>query len=200
VLWFVAALGVWMLAHTVYPSIWSYFAIAAYGFDARQIGLALAVVGISSALVQGLGLRWVSPHLGDRGAVVLGVIAFAVSAALYAVASTTPMIYAAILVGSLQGFIQPSISALNSRAIDARSQGELQGATQAIGSIAMIIGPPLYAGVFAKFSGPRAIAQIPAMPLLVAAAIGAVTLALFLVGAAKLPAVRRPEPAASPVP
>ena len=200
VLWFVAALGVWMLAHTVYPSIWSYFAIAAYGFDARQIGMALAVVGISSALVQGLGLRWVAPHLGERNAVLLGVVAFAVSAALYAIATTTPMIYTAILVGSLQGFIQPSISALNSRAIDARSQGELQGATQAIGSIAMIVGPPLYAGVFAKFSGPHALAQIPAMPLIVAAAIAVVTLALFLVGAAKLPAVRRPEPAVSPAP
>jgi DHA1 family tetracycline resistance protein-like MFS transporter len=61
ILWFVAALGVWMLAHTVYPAIWSFFAIAAYGFDVKQIGLALAVVGLSSALVQGLGLRWVAP-------------------------------------------------------------------------------------------------------------------------------------------
>lgn len=188
VLWFVAALGVWMLAHTVYPSIWAYFAIAAYGFDAKDIGLALAVVGVSSALVQGLGLRWVAPRLGERGAVLLGIAGFLASVALYAVATTIPMIYTAILVGGLQGFIGPSISALNSRAIDAKSQGELQGASQAIGSIASIVGPPLYAGVFAQFSGPRAIAQFPAAPLIVAAAFSLVTLALFLGGERRLPA------------
>jgi DHA1 family tetracycline resistance protein-like MFS transporter len=195
VLWFVAALGVWMLAHTVYPSIWAYFAIAAYGFGAKQIGLALAVVGISSALVQGLGLRWIVPRLGERNAVIVGVAAFVASAVIYAAARDKAMIYLAIIVGGLQGFIQPSISALNSRAVDARSQGELQGATQSIGSIAMIIGPLLYAAVFAKFSGPHAIAQLPVMPILVAAGISLVALILFLGGVRRLPAeAAAPDP------
>lgn len=188
VLWFVAALGVWMLAHTVYPSIWAYFAIEAYGFDAKQIGLALAVVGVSSALVQGLGLRWLAPWLGERNAVALGVAAFAAAVVIYALATTTAMIYLAILVGSLQGFISPSIQAVSSRAIDAQSQGELQGAIQSIGSIAQIVGPPLYAGVFAAFSGPRALAYFPAMPLVVAAGFGLVTLWLFLAGARRVKA------------
>ncbi len=186
VLWFVAALGVWQLAHTVYPSIWAYVAIAAWQFDAKQIGLALALVGITSALVQGLGTRFVVPRLGERLAVMLGVGSFAAAAVLYALAASTPMVYLAIVIGGLQGFIQPSISALNSRAVDARSQGELQGATQSIGSIAAIIGPPLYAAVFARFSGPSAIAQLPAMPLLIAAGFALVTLALFLGGARRL--------------
>lgn len=191
VLWFVAALGVWQLAHIVYPAIWAYFAIAAYGFGEREVGLALAMVGLSSALVQGLGLRLVTPRLGDRLAVAVGVCATCLSAALYALARTTPMVYLAICVGALQGFIQPSISALNSRAVDARSQGELQGATQSIGSIAAIVGPPLYSGIFAKFSGPHAITQMPAMPLLVAAGFALITLALFLAGARKLEGARR---------
>jgi len=190
VLWFVAALGAWMLAHTVYPAIWTYFAIAAYGFDEKAVGLALAVVGLTSALVQGVGMRWVAPHLGERGAVLLGVAGFAASAVLYLVATSTAMVYLAIVVGSLQGFIMPSIQALNSKAIDAKSQGELQGATQAVGSLALILAPPLYAGVFAQFSGPGAIAQIPAMPLLLAAALGLIALALFLAGARRLPARR----------
>ena len=182
VLWFVSALGVWQLAHTVYPAIWTYFAMAAYGFGVKQVGLALAVVGLTSALVQGLGLRWIAPRLGERVAVMLGVAGFAVSAVLYLLATSTAMVYLAIVIGSLQGLIAPSIQAINSRAVDARSQGELQGATQSIGSIAQIVAPPLYAGVFAKFSGPGALAQIPAMPLLVAAGFSLVGLALFLAG------------------
>lgn len=187
VLWFVAASGVWILAHLVYPAIWTYFAIAAYGFDQKQVGLALAMVGLTSALVQGLGVRYVAPRLGERGAVILGLAGFAAAAVLYLFATTTLAVYVAIAVGSLQGLIGPSIQALNSRAVDARSQGELQGATQAVGSIAQIVGPPLYAGIFARFSGPAAIAQIPAMPLLVAAGIGGLVLLLFLGGARRLP-------------
>ncbi|MCB2058108.1 MAG: hypothetical protein KDE30_09375, partial [Novosphingobium sp.] len=144
----------------------------------------LGVVGISSALVQGLGLRYVAPRLGERMAVTIGVLSFLASAVLYTLAGSTAGVYFAIVVGGLQGFISPSISALASRAIEASSQGELQGATQAVGSIAAIIGPPLYALVFERFHGPGAIAQLPTMPFLLAAAFSAVTLALFLRGLA----------------
>lgn len=188
VLWFIAALSIWQLSHIVYPAIWSYFAIAAYGFSQREVGLALGMVGLTSALVQGFGLRYIAPHMGEKWAVATGVIGVCISSVIYAVATSTAMVYLAITVGALQGLIQPSISALNSRAVDARSQGELQGAVQSIGSIASIVGPPLYAGIFAKFSGAQAIAPFPSMPLFVAAFFALIALGLFLAGARRLPA------------
>lgn len=186
VLWFVAALGMWQLAHIVYPAAWAYIAIAAYGFTTSQVGLALAAVGFSSAMVQGLGLRKVLPRIGERRAVMLGIAGLIGAAMLYTIARHTWEVYLAVAVGSLQGFVQPSISGLNSRAIDARSQGELQGAVQSIGSIAAIIGPPLYTQTLARFSGPGAIIDLPTMPMLVSAVISLVVLALFLRGARKL--------------
>lgn len=179
VAWFISANGMWQLAHIVYPAIWAYVAIAAWGFGNKEIGLALAVVGLTSALVQGVGLRFVAPRLGERRAVTLGIAGFAVSAVLYSLAGSVPMIYLAIVVGSLQGFIGASIQALASKTIEASSQGELQGATQSVGSVAAIIGPPLYSIVFARFHGPAAIAQVPTMPLLVAAVFALLTLVLF---------------------
>ena len=186
VLWFVAALGAWQLAHIVYPAVWSFMAIAAYGYTARQVGLALAVVGLTSALVQGFLLGRVLPRIGERGAVMLGVAGLCVAAVMYCIATTTGMIYSAIVVGSLQGFVQPSISGLNSQAVDARSQGELQGAVQSIGSIAQIIGPPLYAQTLAHCSGADAWIYLPTMPMLLSAAIAVAALGLFLKGASKL--------------
>ncbi len=186
VLWFVAALGMWQLAHIVYPSVWSFFAIAAYGFSVRDVGLALAMVGLTSALVQGLGLRLVLPKLGERRAVVLGVAGLCASAVLYNIAQTHWQVYLAIAVGSLQGFVQPPISAFNSRAVDARSQGELQGAVTSIGSIAAIIGPPLYTQALARFSGPDAIIDLPGMPMLLSAGFSLITLGLFWKGASLL--------------
>ncbi|MFM5916065.1 MAG: MFS transporter [Novosphingobium sp.] len=194
VAWFIAATGFWMMAHVVYPAMWSYVAIAAWHYDSKAIGLALAVVGISSALVQGLGLRFVAPKLGERVAVTIGVLSFVASAVLYTLAHSTLAIYVAILVGGLQGFISPSIQALASRAIDAKSQGELQGATQSVGSIASIVGPPLYALVFESFHGPAAVTELPTMPFLVAAGFALVALLLFLRGTAGVSAVS-PEPA-----
>ena len=185
VLWFVAALGAWQLANVVYPAIWTYMAIAAYGFSTKAVGLALAVVGLSSALFQGLGMRTLLPRLGETRAVVMGVVSLCVSAVLYCLARNVWEVYFAIVVGAFQGAVQPSISAMNSRAVDARSQGELQGAVQSIGSIAQIIGPPLYAQTLARFSGPGAVINLPTMPMLVASAIAGVALVLFLKGAAK---------------
>lgn len=190
VLWFVAALGMWQLAHIVYPAAWSYFAIAAYGFSVRQVGLALAMVGVSSALVQGFGLRMVLPRIGEQRAVMIGVGGLIGAAVIYSVATTTWQVYLAIVIGALQGFVQPSISGLNSRAVDARSQGELQGATQSIGSIAAIIGPPLYTQTLARFSGDHAIINLPGMPMLVSAFISVLALALFLKGASGLQKTR----------
>ncbi|MEQ1498553.1 MAG: TCR/Tet family MFS transporter [Novosphingobium sp.] len=181
-LWYIAATGFWMLAHVVYPAMWSYIAIAAWHFDSKAIGLSLAVVGLTSALVQGLGLRFVAPRLGERLAVTIGVGSFVTASVLYVLAGSTAAIYVAILIGGMQGFITPSISALASRAIDASSQGELQGATQAVGSVAAIIGPPLYSLVLARFSGPGALAQLPTMPFLVAGGFSLVALVLFLRG------------------
>lgn len=187
VLWFVAALGTWQLAHVVYPAAWSYFAIAAYGFSVTQVGIALALVGLSSALVQGVGLRIMLPLIGERRAVLLGVAGFVAAALLYAVIGSVWQVYLAVVISSVQGFVHPSISGLNSQAIDARSQGELQGATQSIGSIAQIIGPPLYTQALARFSGPGALIQFPAMPMVLAAVIALVALALFLKGLSRLP-------------
>lgn len=188
VLWFAAALGFWQLAHTVYPSTWAYFAIDAYGFGPKQVGLALASVGVASALVQGLGLRLLLPRVGYRAAVTIGIAGFCIAALLYAVPNSAWLVWPAIAVGALQGLIQPSIQGLNSRAVDAASQGELQGAVQSVGSIAQIAGPPLYTESLARFSGPGAWANLPAMPLLVAAGFALIAFALFLIGARKLSA------------
>lgn len=187
VLWFVAAIGVWMLAHIVYPSIWSYFAIEAYGWSPGQIGLSLAAVGVGSALVQGVLLGKLVPRIGEVGAVLLGLAGVLVATAMFAFARSEPLIYAAILVNALQGLIYPSLNALNSKAVDASSQGELQGATQAVGSIAQIVGPPMYAAIFAQFAGPSAIARFPAMPLVFSATIATLAVALFLNGSKRLP-------------
>jgi DHA1 family tetracycline resistance protein-like MFS transporter len=185
VLWFVAALGMWSLAHTVYPSIWAFFATEAFGWGPGRIGLSLAMVGIGSALVQGLLIRWLVPRIGELRAVAIGIASIVAVTAVFAFVRSDPIIYAALVFNGLQGLVQPSIAALNSRTVDEKSQGELQGATQAVGSIAMIAGPILYSKIFGIFAGPDAVFYFPAMPLVVSAGIAVLTLAIVIAGARK---------------
>jgi DHA1 family tetracycline resistance protein-like MFS transporter len=186
VLWLVAALGTWQLSRIVYPAAWAYFAIAAYGFSVTQVGLTLAAVGIGSTVVQGGLLRVALPRFGETKLVIVGIAALVVAAVIYTYAVTVWEVYLGIAIGSLQGFVQPAMAGLNSRAVDARSQGELQGAVQSIGSIAAIAGPPLYTQALNHFSGPGAIYNLPGMPMLISAAVSLVALALFLRGAARV--------------
>jgi DHA1 family tetracycline resistance protein-like MFS transporter len=186
VLWLVAALGTWQLARIVYPAAWAYFAIAAYGFSVTQVGLTLAAVGVGSTLVQGGLLRVALPRFGERKLVIIGIAALVVAALIYTFAVTVWEVYLGIAIGSLQGFVQPAMAGLNSRAVDSRSQGELQGAVQSIGSIAAIFGPPLYTQSLTHFSGPGAIYNLPGMPMLISAAVSLVALGLFLRGAARV--------------
>jgi MFS transporter, DHA1 family, tetracycline resistance protein len=180
VVWFVAALGIWQLAHVVYPSIWAYFATEAYGWSAWEIGLSLTAVGLGSALVQGLLVGRLVPRIGEVRSALVGLAALVGVTTVFAFVRADPIIYAALIFNGLQGLIQPAMASLNSKAIDARSQGELQGATQAVGSLAMIAGPPLYALIFARFTGREAIVQMPGMPLLVAAAIALLAVLVFM--------------------
>jgi MFS transporter, DHA1 family, tetracycline resistance protein len=186
VLWLVGALGTWQLARIVYPAAWAYFAIAAYGFSVTQVGLTLAAVGVGSTVVQGGLLRVALPRFGERRLVIIGVVSMIAAALIYTFAVTVWQVYLGIAIGSLQGFVQPAMAGLNSRAVDARSQGELQGAVQSIGSIAAIFGPPLYTQSLTYFSGPSAIYNLPGMPMLISAAISVVALMLFLKGAARV--------------
>jgi len=121
----------------------------------------------------------------------------AASAVIYTLATRTWQVYLGITIGAAQGLVQPSIAALNSRAVDARSQGELQGATQAIGSIAAIIGPPLYTQTLARFSGPNAVVNLPGMPMLLAASIGGLAMLLFMKGASLLAKAAQPSSSTS---
>ncbi|NQV95101.1 MAG: MFS transporter, partial [Sphingomonadales bacterium] len=138
VIWYAAALTVWMTAHVVYPIIFAFYAMEAFGWSGLTVGLALACVGIGAAIVQGLLIRVLIPRIGERNAVIIGAISMAASTIVYVVAGPDQgwLIFIAIPMGALQGLFQPSINGLMSQAVSDETQGELQGAVASLQSIA----------------------------------------------------------------
>lgn len=182
VLWYAAALFLWQTAHFVYPIIWAFFAIEAFGWSERMVGLSLAYVGLSSAVVQGGLIRIIVPRIGERRAVQLGVLSMVAGALIYVFAREGWLVFVAITIGSLQGLVIPSINGLMSRAVSESSQGELQGAVASLSSLASIVGPPIFTAVFAYGAAGALGWKLPGAPFAVAALIALTSLALFLRG------------------
>ena len=184
VFWYAASLTVWMTAHVVYPIIFAFYAIEAFGWSEWTVGMALACVGIGAAIVQGLLIRVLIPRIGERNAVIIAALSMATSSVFYVIAGPDQgwLIFLAIPIGALQGLFQPSINGLMSNAVSDDTQGELQGAVASLQSLASIIGPPMFAAVFAAFTVAGSIYYLPGAPFGLAGIISLVALAIFLRG------------------
>ena len=124
-----------------------------YGWDERLVGLALAVVGIGSIVVQGAVVGPVTKAIGERAALLLG-LAFGVAGFLvFAVARTGLEFCIGIPLLALWGLEGPASTALMSRLVGASEQGQLQGANASVTGIANLFGPALFTEVFAVAIG-----------------------------------------------
>ena len=137
------------LTHAVLPAVFVLYAAYRYGWDEKAVGLALAGVGISSALVQGALVGPLVRRFGERRVMIGGLLAGTAGFMLYAFAPTSLWFVAAIPIVGLWGLAGPTSQGIMTRAVGASAQGELQGAMGSLAGIAMMIGPTVFATVFA---------------------------------------------------
>jgi DHA1 family tetracycline resistance protein-like MFS transporter len=137
------------LTHAVLPAVFVLYSAYRYGWDEKAVGLALAGVGISSALVQGALVGPLVRRFGERRVMIGGLLAGTAGFMLYAFAPTGPWFVAAIPVVGLWGLVGPASQGIMTRAVGGSAQGELQGAMGSLAGIATVIGPTLFATVFA---------------------------------------------------
>jgi DHA1 family tetracycline resistance protein-like MFS transporter len=138
-----AAWFVWQLAHMVYPSTWSFWAAIRFNWDPRAIGLSLAFVGFVMALVQGGLTGRIIARVGEKRALVIGLVSAGVSFLAFAFITQSWQAYALFVVSALSGLIFPAMNGLLSRMVDASHQGALQGGIGSMGSVSSILGPLL---------------------------------------------------------
>lgn len=140
-----------MLAHAVLPSTWVLYTSYRYGWDERTTGLTLALVGVITMVVQGGLVGPVVAWLGERRAFLLGTICGVTGFLIQGFAPTQGWFWLGILPLALWGIANSAINGMMSNLVGPRQQGELQGATSCIRGIGELIGPALFAGVFAHF-------------------------------------------------
>ena len=159
------------VAHQVFPSTWVLYTSYRYDWNARQVGVSLAIVGLMAGIVQGGLTRFVVQRLGERKTAAFGMAVAVISFIGYGLATEGWMIYAILFAGSIGGVMGPAVQGLISRSSRANEQGAVQGALASLASIAGIIGPPIATGLFAHFISEKSRIELPGAAFFFSAAL-----------------------------
>jgi DHA1 family tetracycline resistance protein-like MFS transporter len=144
------------------------------GWGPRENGAALALVGLTQAVVQGLLVRQATRRLGERRTALVALTLSVGAYVLFGLADRGWMIYAAIVLQAAGAMASPSVRALISRAAPADRQGETQGALASVEGLTAVCAPLVASFLFARFADPAALPNIPGAAFFAAAAMYAI--------------------------
>lgn len=145
---------VYIAAHAV-QSTWSFFTMYKFEWSEAMVGYSLGVVGVLSALVQGLLIRWLIPKIGNERAVTLGLALYIFGLLLFAWAPVGWMMFLFLIPYCLGGICGPALQSIISVQVKDNEQGELQGALTSMMSVTAIVGPPLMTWIFATYTNAK---------------------------------------------
>lgn len=138
-------LGLFFLTNFALSNLESTFFLLtehAFAMSQQATALALAWVGIVSAVMQGGVVGWVQPRLGELRMMRLG---FCIQGPALALAPFLPpwgpMLGGCMALGVGSGLAGPSVNSLISRRAGREIQGGVFGVTQSVGALARIAGP-----------------------------------------------------------
>jgi DHA1 family tetracycline resistance protein-like MFS transporter len=138
-------------------TIWVIYGEDRFGWDARMVGLSLAAFGTLHAVAQAFLTGPATTLLGERGSIVLGLLADATAYVLMALATEGWMAFALMPLFTAGGIAMPALQALVSKQVDEERQGELQGVLTSLMSLTAVVGPiavtELYAATSASWKG-----------------------------------------------
>ena len=161
VLGLLGALFLWMVAHQVMPSTWTFYTKFRFGWSEMMIGASLAAAGVVMAVSQATLMRVLVPRLGERRTALTGIAVASVGYFGYGIATAGWMMFAWLGTWLLGALVMPSTNALMSHRVEKSAQGELQGAVAGLFSLSSIVGPPLMTQLFGRFSAPDAPVHLP---------------------------------------
>jgi len=180
-------LGVMLLlaiAHTAYPTVYTFTMNEALGWTARDVGISLGFFGIASIIVQGGLIRIIIPKIGLFWAAFIGITSNMIGFIGFGLANAGWIIYAMGPFSAFAGLYQPSLNNMISSRLSASEQGELQGAVGAVQGLALMLGPLPMTYLFQKFTqsgnGGQSAIYLPGAPFIFGCGLSLIALILFL--------------------
>ena len=170
---------IYLASHAI-QGTWTYFSMEKFNWSESMVGYSLGLVGIMSALVQGLLIRIIIPKIGEYNTMITGIIFNICGCLLFSMASEGWMLLCFIIPYSLGGIAGPAIQGILSNQIPDNEQGQLQGALTSMMAATGIIGPLMMTSIFAYFTAENAPIYFPGAPFVTGAVLVAICLFLIL--------------------
>ncbi|MDH5208115.1 MAG: MFS transporter [Burkholderiaceae bacterium] len=148
----VAVIAFVTLAQFILHGTWVLYTGFRFGWGPRENGLSLFVVGLASAVMQGLLLGILLKRLGERSVVMGGMVSGLIAYVLYGLATQGWMMYAIIGANLLAFAVGPGLNAIVSKAADPRAQGLAMGSLSSLASLMAVIAPMLGTPLLAEVS------------------------------------------------
>ena len=159
---------IYMAGFSAMESVFGIWAGDRYQWGAREVGLSFMIVGIVSALNQGIFTGRLARRFGETRVLATGMLMFGASLVLQVIAPVewfpaTSLDVAGLTIPIVAGWIipltmvlgaagmslaMPNISAIISRSSPPDRQGQMLGLNMASGSIARILGPVIAGQLF----------------------------------------------------
>jgi len=158
-------------AHHLFSAVFVLYAGHRYNWGAAEVGTLLALVGGLDMLVQGVLVGPVVKRLGDRRTMTVGLFGGAIGIACMGSAPTGWLFTAAMLPNALWGLAMPTLQSLMTRRVSESEQGQLQGATMSVASIAGVASPLFFGFVYSLSVGTTPFFPHPGTAFLIAALI-----------------------------
>jgi DHA1 family tetracycline resistance protein-like MFS transporter len=176
------------IAMQIYPSVWVLYTTYRFGWNTALQGFALALFGLTSAVIQAVLLRFLIGRLGDRRVLVLGLVFTVIGYLAYGLATEGWMMWAIIVATGLSAATQPAVQGMISNQVNPDEQGAIQGALASLFSVAGVITPLIATALFSYFTAAERSVKVPGVPFFLAAALALLGLILALRIFRRLPA------------
>ena len=170
------------LAQRGLENVWVLFTGHQFGWNEWDNGLALGLVGICAAVVQGGLVKPIISRIGERNAIKIGVAISSIAFFSYGLATQGWVVLVTIVFGSLGGITGPAIQSLVAGEVDSSEQGKVQGALTSLVSLTNIVAPLFFTvGLFSYFTSDAAPFQFAGAPFLAGAILHIVAFAVAFI-------------------
>ncbi len=136
-------------AHHVFSAVFVLYAAYRYSWSAWEVGALLACAGLLDMGVQGVLVGPAVKRFGDRAVMVFGLFGGAVGITLMGLSPNGLSFALALLPNALWGLAMPTLQSLMTQHVAESEQGQLQGATMSVASIAGVVSPLFFGSVYA---------------------------------------------------
>ena len=182
-------------AGSSFNSIFQFYTHYRFGWGPPQIALLLMGLSGGNIVIQSFVAGWAAARLGERGAVILGMIINTTGFAIAGLAATASSFWVAIGVLVLSNIAFPSLMSLLSKRVDVDQQGQLQGALAILFGLSQLVGPIAFTNLFAWSVRGHGVLQTPGLSMLVGSCLIALSVGLAIAYARPVAAPPASEPA-----